>query len=278
MIKRKNLLFFLSVIMLTLAACAPKVDSTENAALSGTIGISGSTTVQPLAETLAMSFMSANPGVEIDMQGGGSSVGVKSAGQGTSDIGTASREVKSEEFTDFPDLVVTVIARDGIAIVVNGDVTVDSLSIEQVRGIFAGEITNWDEVGGLDQAIFVVSREESSGTRDTFQELVMGKDALIANTAILQPSNGAVRTAVATTPYAIAYLSFGYLDETVKKLSVDGVAPTEENVANGSYPVVRSLNMLTKGAPEGVVKSFLDFILSDAGQTIVKAEGYLPLK
>ena len=282
MIKSKTLLFVLSILVLTMAACAPKGDRSENeaenAALSGSISISGSTTVQPVAETLATAFMSANPGVEIDVQGGGSSVGVKSAGQGTSDIGSASREVKAEEFQEFPDLVVTVIARDGIAIVANGDVPVESLSIEQVRGIFAGEISNWNEVGGPDQAIFVVSREEGSGTRDTFQELVMGKDAVIANSVILQPSNGAVRTAVATTPYAIAYLSFGYLDATVKTIAIDGAAPTEENIANGSYPVVRSLNMLTKGTPADLVKAFLDFILSDAGQAIVKAEGYLPVK
>jgi phosphate transport system substrate-binding protein len=108
--------------------------------------------------------------------------------------------------------------------------------------------------------------------------MVMGEDALIAATAILQPSNGSIRTTVSTTPYSIGYLSFGYLDDTVKSISIDGVAPTEPNAADGSYPIVRPLNMLTNGEPAGVVKAFLDFILSEAGQKLVVEDGYIPVK
>jgi phosphate transport system substrate-binding protein len=246
--------------------------------MSGSISIAGSTTVQPLAELFAEAFMAANPDVSIDVQGGGSSVGVKAAGEATSDIGTASREIKDEEKTEFPNLQVFIIARDGIAVIANADVPVEGLTLDQVRGIFSGGVTNWNEVGGPDEAIIVVSREEGSGTRDAFQEMVMGKDVLITENAILQPSNGAVRTTVSTTPFSIGYLSFGYLDESVKALTVDGIVPTEENASNGTYPVVRPLNMLTNGEPQGVVKAFLDYILSADGQAVVKEEGYIPVK
>lgn len=247
--------------------------------LSGYLSVAGSTSVQPLAEKLAEAFMAANPQVEIDVQGGGSSVGVKSAGDGTVAIGMASRKVKDEEMQTYPDLVVTVIARDGIAIIAHPDVTVDGLTKEQVRDIFAGVITNWKEVGGADKPIVVVSREEGSGTRGAFQDMVMGgEEPPIVSTAILQPSNGAVRTTVASTPDAIGYISFGYLDDSVKALAVNGVAPTAENALNGTYPVVRPFNMITKGEPTGLAKAWLDWILSDAGQQIVAEEHYLPVR
>ena len=281
---RRFVLGLALIASLLLAACAsptaspaPTEGEDVEAGLSGSISITGSTTVQPLAEKLAEDFMAKNPDVKIEVTGGGSSVGVKAAAQGTADIGNASREVKPEELAEFPNLKVHVIARDGIAIVVHPDTAVDGLTVEQVRDIFSGKITNWSEVGGADAAIIVASREEGSGTRDAFQELVMG-DALITENAILQQSNGALRTTVANTPNAIAYLSFGYLDKSVKVLPLDGVEATEENASNGSYPVVRPLNMLTNGEPQGVVKAFLDFVLGPEGQAVVRAEGYIPVK
>lgn len=246
--------------------------------LSGDLTVAGSTTVQPLAEIFAEAFMVTNPDVVVTVQGGGSSVGVKSAADGTADIGMASREIKDSELTEFPDLNVIVIARDGIAIVAAPDVAVDDLTIEQIKGIFGGTIKNWNEVGGPDAAIIVVSREEGSGTRAAFEEMVLGEDVLMTETAILQPSNGSVRTTVSSTPNAIGYLSFGYLDDTIKAITVEGVAPSEENASNSTYPIVRPLNMLTNGAAEGVVKAFLDYILSADGQAIVSDEGYIPVK
>jgi len=248
------------------------------AGLSGRISVAGSTTVQPLAEKLAEAFKAKNPGVQIDIQGGGSSVGVKSAGEGTVDIGTASREVKPEELQKYPDLKVFTIAQDGIAIVTHPEVPVSNLTKSQVRDIFAGKITNWKDVGGPDKPIVVVSREEGSGTRGAFEELVMGKDAVIFDKAILQASNGAVRTTVSTTPNSVGYLSFGYLDRSVKALSLEGVEATEANAASGKYPVVRPLIMLTKGEPTGVVKAWLDYILSAEGQALVSKEGYIKVK
>jgi phosphate transport system substrate-binding protein len=288
---RRLLVVFL-VLGLFLAACAPastptatpqtqptQVPPTQPQPSGSAITLAGSTTVQPVAEKLAEAFTAANPGVQITVQGGGSSVGVKSAGQGTVDIGNASREIKQSELDEFPNLKIYPIARDGIAVVVHPDVPVEGLTLEQVRSIFAGEIVNWSEVGGPDRAIIVVSREEGSGTRGAFEEMVMGEDGPpIAATAILQPSNGAVRTTVSTTPDSVGYLSFGYLDASVKALGMYGVAATVENALSGAYPVVRPLNMLTNGEPTGLTKAFLDFILGDEGQAIVVDEGYLSVR
>ena len=284
--KNKSLLVLTGLLVLamlaTVVGCQPTPTTAPTPAetgLSGEIAEAGSTTVQPLAEKLAEAFMAKHPEVQITIQGGGSSVGVKSAGEGTVDVGAASREVKESELQEFPDLVVHTIARDGIAIVAHPAVPLDGLTKEQVKDIFAGEITNWKDVGGPDRPIVVVSREEGSGTRAAFEEMVMGKKGPpIVDTAILQPSNGAVRTTVATTPDSIGYLSFGYLDESVKTLTIDGVEPTEANAASGDYPIVRPLNLLTKGEPAGVVEAWLDFILSDEGQQIVAGEGYIPVK
>lgn len=263
--------FTLILVLIMITACGQSTQSTENKVFT----MVGSSTIQPLAEKLAEAYMADNPEVRVDVQGGGSSVGVKAAGGQTADIGMASRDVKESEFSEFPDIVVTVIARDGIAIVANANIDVKNLSLEQVQKIFSGEIKNWNELGGLDANIIVVSREEGSGTRTAFEEMVLGEDLLMTDTAILQPSNGSVRTTVSTTPDAIGYLSFGYLDETVNAISVDGVAPTENNASNGSYPVVRPLNIITHGEPSGDLKLFIDYILSDSGQTIVGDEGYI---
>jgi phosphate transport system substrate-binding protein len=251
----------------------------EQAGLSGQIQIAGSTTVQPLAEVLAEAFMADNPGFTIEIQGGGSSVGVTSAGEGTVDIGNASRNVKESEFEEFPKLIVHTIAFDGIAIVTNPDLELPSLSIEQVKAIFAGEITNYSELGGLAAEIVVVSREEGSGTRAAFEELVMetgDEEAMISENAILQQSNGQVRTTVSTTPNTIGYLSFGFLDESVNTIAIDGVDPTVANVKSGDYAIFRPLNMLTNGEPNELAQAFLDFILSDLGQEIV-SEDYITI-
>lgn len=289
-------LFVHSILILVMAvlfsACAPKLslepDEPEatkasqslepsNDTLSGQIQLAGSTTVQPLAEVLAEAFMAEHPDVTIEVQGGGSSVGVTSAGEGTVDIGNASRNVKESEFEEFPELQVFTIAYDGIAIVTNPDLALPSLSLDQVKAIFAGEITNYAEVGGPDAAIIVVSREEGSGTRAAFEELVMesgDEEAEITEDALLQQSNGQVRTTVSTTPDSIGYLSFGFLDESVKPVAIDGIEPSVANVKNGSYPIFRPLNMLTNGVPEDLSQAFLAFILSEAGQAIV-AEDYI---
>jgi len=242
------------------------------------ISVAGSTTVQPLAEKMAEVFTAANPDVKIDVAGGGSRAGGQAAGAGAADIGAASRAVKDSELQEHPDLVIFEIARDGIAIVTHPEVPVDNLTTDLVRDIFSCAITNWSAVGGPDQPIAIISREEGSGTRAAFEEMVMGEDVAISDKAIFQDSNGKVRTAVASTPFSIAYLSFGYLDDSVQSLSVDGVLPTEENALSGVYPIVRPLNLVTLGEPTGVVKTWLDWILGPEGQQIVADQGYISVK
>ena len=294
---RKHFQFIVAilvVLMLTLTACGGNtneptqaaaeetqptaVEETTSEGLSGQLQLAGSTTVQPVAETVAEAFMDMYPDVVVEVQGGGSSTGVTSAGDGTVDIGNASRNIKDSELETYPKLNIFTIAYDGIAIVTNPGTELPSLSIEQVQGIFAGEITNFSEVGGPDAEIIVISREEGSGTRGAFEELVMAagdEEKVITETAILQNSNGSVRTSVAETPNSIAYLSFGYLDDSVATAEIDGVEPTVANVLNGTYPIFRPLNMLTNGAPNELAQAFLDFILSDEGQAIVVEEGYI---
>ena len=294
---RRILFVSLTIVTLLLAACGSTPEPTQileakpteapatGGSAEGKLSLAGSTTVQPLAEVLSEAYMEMNPDLVIEVQGGGSSVGVTSAGEGTVDIGMASRAIKSSEFEKFPDLQVFTIARDGIAIVTNPGTELPSLSVEQVRNIFAGEITNFSEVGGPNALITVVSREEGSGTRAAFEELVMEfKDAsgekqskLITENALLQQSNGQVRTTVSTTPNSIGYISFGFLDDSTAPVTIDGVEPTVDNVKNNSYTIARPLNMLTKGAPNELAQVYLDFVLSDAGQTIV-AEDYISVE
>ena len=246
-------------------------------ALSGSLSIAGSTTVQPLAEIFSEGFMFYQPGVQIDVAGGGSSVGVKSAGTGATDIGMASRTVKDEELQEYDGMVVHTIAMDGIAIVVNPNIEVSGLTKDQVMGIFSGTITNWSELGGPDAAIAVIAREEGSGTRAAFEELVMGEEKPIV-ASVLLPSNGAVRTAVSETEDSVGFLSLGYLDDTVKAVAIDGVEPTPETAAGGEYPVVRPLNMMTMGEGSDLAQAFIAYIMSPNGQRIVAGEGYIPVK
>ena len=217
-----------------------------------------------------------DPNVIVTVSGGGSSVGVKSVSEQSAGIGMASREIRDSEIAECPEIVIHTIARDGIAIVTSHDVDVTDITLEEARGIFAEEITDWAEVGGTPGLVTIVSREEGSGTRSAFEDIVMDESLIGAN-AILQPSNGAVRTTVASTPGSIAYISFGYLDERTVPMAIDGALPTTENVADGSYPVVRPLNMVTYGEPEGKIAKWLQFIVSEDGQAVVAAEGYLPV-
>ena len=263
-------LIIVTVLALTLAGCG---DNGSNGEGKSTITEAGSTTVQPVAEQLAIAFMNMHEGITVTIQGGGSSTGVKSVSDGTVDIGAASRELKESEMG--LGLVEHVLARDGIAIIAHPTQTVTGLTEEQVRQIFAGEITNWSQVGGADEGINIIAREEGSGTRDAFEEIVM-EDTLISGGALLQPSNGAIKTTVAGDPNAIGFISFGYIDDSVSALSINGIAATIDNVKSGSYPVVRPLLLLTKGEPTGNVKVFIDYCLGPEGQEIV-AQDYIPV-
>lgn len=249
------------------AAPAPKKD------LSGELKLSGSTSVQPLAEELAQAFMAEHPRVRITVTGGGSGVGVKDAAEGRVHLGNVSRERKD---TDPPELVWTTIAKDAVAVVVHPTNPVKELTKEQIKKIFTGQIVNWKDVGGPDAPIIVHSRTVPSGTYDFFVEAFLDKEAVV-KTAKQHASNGLVRQAVASDKNGIGFISLGYVDATVKALKVDGVEPTIANARSGKYKYVRPFNMVTKGKPTGLAKEFLDFILSPEGQKIVAKE-YLPVK
>ncbi|MCX6012019.1 MAG: phosphate ABC transporter substrate-binding protein, partial [Chloroflexi bacterium] len=250
------ILISLLSLTITLTGCT--------SSLAGTITEGGSTTVQPLAEKLAEAFKKNNPDVEVVIGGGGSSVGVTSVNDGTVDIGAISRELKTGE----PALITHLLARDGIALIVNKNSTISGLTKDQIKAIYNGTIANWNQVGGPDKTIHVVAREEGSGTRTAFQDMVMGTDKIITS-AILQSSNGAIRTTVAGDAQSIGFISFGYIDNTVKAVSINSVAATATNAKNGTYPIVRPLYFVTKAQPEGLVKTFLDFCKSAEGQKIV---------
>lgn len=254
-------------------AQAPGAPGGEGEALSGSIDVVGSTSVQPLSEELASAFREKHPQVSVNVAGGGSGAGIKAAQEGTADIGVSSRELKPEEKGTVKEFM---IAKDGIAVVVHPQNPVKELTLDQVRKIFAGEITNWKDVGGKDAAINVFTREEGSGTRGAFEEIVM-KDRKISGKAVVQQSTGAVRTAVAGDPNGIGYISLGSVNESVKVLAVDGVKPGKETVLDGSYKISRPFLYLTKEEPTGLVKAFIDFVLSPEGQAIVGQE-FIPVR
>ncbi|MDQ2086732.1 phosphate ABC transporter substrate-binding protein [Herbivorax sp. ANBcel31] len=248
-------------------------DLDEEPKLSGHISIVGSTSVQPLAQLLADAFTDIETEVVIDVQGVGSSAGIKAANDESADIGMASRELKEEEkewgITEIP------IAVDGIAVILNPNNSVTELSLEQITQIYKGEITNWKDVGGEDKEIIVVSREDGSGTRGAYDEIIGIKGELVED-ALIQDGNGPVRAKVMTTEEAIGYISLGYVDDSVKVLKVDGFEPSEEKIKSGDYPVSRRLLMLTKGEVAPEVQAYLDFIFSREGNEIVSKD-YIPM-
>ena len=245
-----------------------------------TLKIAGSTTVLPIVQKAAEEYMKKYPDIDIRVSGGGSSVGIRSVGEGIADIGMASRELKDSEKAKYPDLVQYVIAKDGIAIIVHPSNPVSQLTIEQIRGIYNGTYTNWKELGGNDVQIVAVGRDTASGTREFFWEHVMKKENF-RNDMLEMNSNGAVHDKVATTPTAIGYVGLGYVDAEVKGIKIwnngEWVKPTVENVKNGKYPIVRNLNLFTNGEAKGLAKDFIEFILSEEGQKIVEEEGFVPL-
>ncbi len=276
------LLITVVIASLALVGCTQKApapaEKPAEPALSGTVTMAGSTSVQPLSEELSTAFMDKNKEVRIEVAGGGSGAGVKAAQTKTADIGAASRDIKSSE----TGIKAIVICMDGIAVVVNPKSTVDELTMDQVKDIFSGKITNWKEVGGSDSQIVVVNREEGSGTRGAFEEIVLHKGDKVPFTdkAIIQNSTGVVREAVSKDVNAIGYISLGGLNNTVKPVKVDGAEATVDNIKSKKYPIARPFNYLVNEAqaPSEVAQAFIDYVLSDEGQKIVEENGYITAK
>jgi phosphate transport system substrate-binding protein len=248
------------------------------------IQIKGSDTMVHLASSWAEEFMKENKGVQTAVTGGGSGTGIAALINGTTDICASSRDIKPEEIEQAKAKGVEpkefTVARDGIAIVVNPESPVDDLTTEQLRQIYTGEATNWNQVGGPDAKITVLSRESSSGTYVFFQEHVLDKQDYAASVRLMPATSGIIQS-VSQDEWTIGYVGLGYAEQAggkVKVLRVDGVEASEANVLDGSYPIARPLHLYTNGEPQGTVKKFVDFCLGEKGQAIVREQGYVTLK
>jgi phosphate transport system substrate-binding protein len=237
------------------------------------ITVAGSTSVEPFAELLAEEYMNRFPGKMVYVQGGGSTAGIQATMTGTTDIGMSSRPLKGPE----RKLHAIEIARDAIALIVHPENHIDNLSTKMVQEIFSGRIKSWKEAGGPNHQITVVTREEGSGTRGAFHELIMENHDVDLG-AIVQDSNGAVRQLVSSDPHSIGYISLGLVDDGVKALKIDGVTPDTSTVIKGEYRLVRPFLFLVKGRPEGSIKAFIDFALSPEGQMLLSEEGLISVK
>jgi len=222
-------------------------------------------------EKISEHFNMIYPGVKVAVQGGGSSAGIQATFTKTCDIGMSSRNLKPEE----KQLKEFLIALDGIAVIVNRLNPVRNLTPDQIRMIFMGEISNWRVLGGPDKKIYPVTREEGSGTRGAFEDMVMHKQA-ISDACLVQDSNGAVREIVANSPDAIGFISAGLIDERVRAVALDSELPTYENIVAGRYLIVRPFLLLTRDEPSGPIREFINYVLSIDGQTILRKVGLIP--
>lgn len=244
--------------------------------------LDGSTTVGPIGKAFAEYFMKRNPEVNVTVSESGSGNGAKGILNGTCHVGMMSRFMKETEFTACASKGVTpvahVVALDGLPILVHPSNPVNGLTVEQIRGIYAGKISNWKAVGGPDATIVFISRDTNSGTYETFNGLVMNKETIAANCEYVG-SNGAVRQRVQSTPAAIGYAGLGFVDDTVKALKINGIAPGESTVITGEYPIARPLYMFTNGYPElgSPLYRFMTLHLSPQGEEIVKSIGFVPV-
>ena len=248
--------------------------SNDAESLSGTISLAGSTSMEKVCESLMEGFMEKYPDITVTTEYTGSGAGLEALAAGSIDIGNSSRHVKEEESSN--GLVENVIALDGIAVIVDvGNSTVE-LTSDQLAQIYKGELTNWSELGGADEAIVVIGRESGSGTRDAFEELLEVADE--CKYAQELDSTGAVLAKVASTPGAIGYVSLDVVDDTVNTIVLDGSAPTEEEILAGNYKLSRPFVMATKGEisnQSDLVQTWFDYINSAEGQEIIKGAGLI---
>ncbi len=287
--KTLALLLTLALSMAALTGCgsktdAPAADSTDSttgtetpAALSGSVSTNGSTSMEKVIGILSEQFMADNSGVSVTYDPTGSGAGIEAASNGSADIGLSSRALKDEETSG--GLTGTTVALDGIAVIVNAGSKVEDLSVEQIAQIFTGEITDWSEVGGEAGTISCIGREAGSGTRDGFESITNTKDACKLDQELT--STGGVIEAVAGNPNAIGYASLSAVEgkDTIKALTVGGVACTEETVLDGSYAIQRPFVLVTRTgeALSPAAQAFFDFATSSAANDLIKSAGAVPV-
>lgn len=283
----KGLALLLSFLLFIATSCMGSSDlevfAEENI---NTVRVAGSTTVSPLIKELRTAYEIDHPGSRIEVQEIGTSAGISATIEGVSHIAMASRYFSEEELNQ--GLVGMPFALDGIAVIVHPDNNIDNLTLEEVTKIFKGEIYNWSQVGGADAEIIVVSREEGSGIRSSFEELAnlevdierngrMYKDSEIAKNAIYEKGTGAVKGTIRANENAIGYITTGVLDDTVNAIKIDGVGFSEESVRNGDYPFVNTFLIATKEETPSNVQAFIDFIFSEEGQALISQKGYVSI-
>lgn len=266
-------LLFIFSLCISVPSYASGLDVFSNQ--SGTVAIAGGTAHIPVMKAAAKRIMMKNSDIRITIAGGGSGVGIQKVGEGLVNIGNAGRAVSEKEKAKY-NLASFPFAIDGVATVLSAQNSVSALTTSQIQNIFSGKITNWKELGGKDAAIHIYTRDEASGTRSVYWKKLLKKGKIV-DSANVVASNGAMKVAIAQDPDGIGFIGIGTLDSTVKAPALDGVSVSQETAKNGTYKIVRKLYMNTNGTPSGIVKSFIDYILSDDCTDIIVSSGYLPL-
>ncbi len=275
--KKISLLQGLMILSITLFAAgicsASGLDAFKNE--KGILRISGGTAHIPVMKEAAKRIMTINPDIQITIAGGGSGAGIKQVGEGLVNIGNSGRKATDSEINKY-NLSMYKWAIDGVTAVVHPDNIVKSLSSQELQDIYSGKIANWKTIGGDDRPINIYTRDKSSGTRSVFWKKALGKGD-ISGKAHFVASNGAMKSAVTNDPYAIGYVSVGYIDKLVTPVTLDNVKPSLQTVQNGEYKVARGLYSNTKGEFSGLAKKFIQYLLSPEGQKIAVEKGFIPV-
>lgn len=267
----------LGIIPFAIVSCSVKADNESNSDKVRVISVSGSTSVGPLMEKLSEAYETKNDKISIEINQVGSSAGIKDTVNGIVEIGMSSRELKDEESEE---LNLEIIAYDGIAIITNNNNPVNNLSMDEVKKIYTGEINNWNEIdGGVDSPIVAISREDGSGTRESFQEIVGYSSEELRDDALISNGNGSIKSMVKGNKNAMAFVSFEYLDDTINVLNIDEIKASTEEVLNRNYKISRSFILVKKIDNKNEdINKIIDFILSKEGQTIVSENSLIPVK